>query len=159
VSAYAVVREREHLVAPATGALVGLGALVLLDVLIRREIELLSWALGLLAAGYVVAIVVHGSGVDEGAPLVAVGIFLCGELAAWSADQRFAIPAEGAVVAARAVGLGLLALAGLGVSALAVSLAGSSAGNGLAWTVVGAVTAVAVVAIGVTLARRAGSSG
>ena len=159
VFAYAVEREHERLAAPATIALGGIGALMLLGVLHRAEVELLVWPLGLLAAAYGVAIAVHGSGVDEGAPLVAVGLFLCGELAAWSLDERFAIPAERAVVLGRATALGLLALAGLGAAALVVALAATSAGGGLAWTTVGAAAAVGVVALGVALARRAEAGG
>lgn len=112
------------------------------------------WPLGLLGTAYAIAIVVHGSSVDAAAPLVAAGLLLCGELAAWSLDERFAISAEAAVVAARATGLALLTLAGLGVSALVVALAAAPAGSSLAWTVVGSLAAVAAVGLGVALARR-----
>jgi len=154
VFAYALAREHQRLAAPATGALGGLGALLLLLVLRRSDADLLPWPLGLLAVAYAVAIVVHGSGVDEGAPLAAAGLFLCGELAAWSMDERFAIAAERAVVVGRAVGIGLLALAGLAVSALVIALAATPVGGGLAWTVLGSVAAVGAVALGVALARR-----
>lgn len=150
-----VVHERERLAAPATIALCGLGALLLLTVLYRGETDLLAWPLGLLAAGYGLAVVVHGSSIDEGAPLVALGIFLCGELAAWSIDERVVIAAERAVVAGRALALGLLALAGLGTSALVVALAATSTGGGVAWTTLGAVASVGAIALAVALARRA----
>jgi len=120
----------------------------------RGGIELVVWPLGLLGTAYAIAIVVHGSSVDAAAPLVAAGLLLCGELAAWSLDERFAISAEAAVVAARATGLALLTLAGLGVSALVVALAAAPAGSSLAWTVVGSLAAVAAVGLGVALARR-----
>ena len=153
--AYAVAREHQRLAEPATVALAGIGALMLLAVLRGAEVDLLAWPLGLLAAAYGVAVVVHGAGVDEGAPLVALGIFLCGELASWSMDERFAISAERAVVAGRALALGVLSLAGLGAAALVVALAATSAGGGLAWTVGGSVAAVTAVALGVALARNA----
>lgn len=153
--AYAVVREHQRLAALGIFALAGIGAVLLLAVLRRADVDLLAWPLGLLAAAYGVAVVVHGSGVDEGAPLVALGIFLSGELASWSMDERFAISAEHAVVAGRALALGVLSLAGLGAAALVVALTATSAGGGLAWTIAGSVAAVAAVALGVGLARNA----
>ena len=56
---------------------------------------------------------------------------------------------------ARAVGVGALVLRGLAVAALVVALSATSAGGGLAWTVLGSIAAVAVVALGVAVARRA----
>jgi uncharacterized membrane protein YidH (DUF202 family) len=154
VFAYALVHEHERLVAPATGALGGLGALMLLWLLWRAEVDLVVWPLGLLGVAYAIALVVRGSGVDEAAPLVAAGLLLCGELASWSVDERFAIAAERALVVRRGVALGVLVLAGLGLSALVVALSGTSAGGGLAWTVLGSLAAVAAVGLGVVLARR-----
>jgi hypothetical protein len=153
VLAYTIARSTEA--APATGALGALGALLLVLLLVRASVELIPWPLSLLGAAYAVALVVHGGGVDEAAPLVAVGLLLCGELAVWSTDERLAIPAERTVVRARAFALSALAFASLAVAALVVALAAAPAGSGLAWTVLGAVSAVAVVALAVALARRA----
>jgi len=155
VFAYALVREHERTAAPVTAALGGGGALLLLLVLRRADADLLVWPLGLLGVGYAVAIAVRGSGLDEGAPFVAAGLLLCGELAAWSMDERFGIRADRAVVVARAVGVGALVFAGLAVAALVVALSATSAGGGLAWTVLGSIAAVGVVALGVAVARRA----
>jgi len=155
VFAYALVREHERTAAPVTAALGGVGALLLLLVLRRADADLLVWPLGLLGVGYAVAIAVRGSGLDEGAPFVAAGLLLCGELAAWSMDERFGIRADRAVVVARAVGVGALVFAGLAVAALVVALSATSAGGGLAWTVLGSIAAVGVVALGVAVARRA----
>ena len=155
VFAYALAREHERAAAPATGALGGLGALMLVWILWRADADLLPWPAGLLAAAYAVSIVVHGRSVDGGAPLVAVGLLLTGELAAWSMDERHRIPAERSIVLGRASALGLLAFSGLAVAGLVVALAGTSAGGGVAWTLAGSVAAVAAVAVGVGLARRA----
>ena len=141
--------------AAATGGLGGLGAAVLLLLLARADAELIPWPLACLGTAYAVALVVAGRAVDDAAPLVAVGLLLCGELAAWSIDERLRIPEERAVVRARALTLGALTLGSLAVAALLVALAASPAGGGLAWTALGAASAVAVVALAVGLARRA----
>lgn len=158
VAAYAAViayvASRAHEALPATFGLGGIGALVLLFVLARANREFVAAPAAFVGVAYAIALVVRGSGLDDAAPLVAVGLLLCSELAAWSADERFAIPAERAVVAARAAALGGLAFASLAVAALVVALAGTSAGGGLAWTVLGSASAVGVVGIAVALARR-----
>jgi hypothetical protein len=152
VLAYAVTRSTDA--APAVAGLGATGGLVLVYLLARANAELVSWPIAFLGVGYAIALVVRGGSVDGGAPLVAVGLLLCGELAAWSLGERFAIATERAVVAARAAALGALAAASLAAAALAVALAAAPAGEGLAWTVVGAAAAVAVVGIAVALARR-----
>ena len=141
--------------APGTALLGGLGAVLLVSALVRASVAVVPWPLAILGADYAISLVVHGSGVDDAAPLVAVGLLLCGELAAWSLDARFAIHAERAVVAVRAAALGALAFGSLLVAALAIALATAPAGSGLAWTVLGAASTVAVVGIAVALARRA----
>lgn len=154
VLAYAVTRS--SVAAPAVAGVGALGALVLVYLLVRASADAVPWPLGLLGVAYAIALVVRGgSGVDEGAPLVAVGLLLCGELASWSVGEHLAITAERGVVEARAAALGALAAASLAVAALVVALAAAPAGEGLAWTVLGAAAAVAVVGIAVTLARRA----
>jgi hypothetical protein len=154
VLAYTVTRSSAA--APAVAGIGALGALVLVLLLVRASAEAVPWPLGLLGVAYAIALVVRGgSGVDEGAPLVAVGLLLCGELAAWSVGERLSIPAERGVVAARAAALGGLAAASLAVAALVIALAAAPAGEGLAWTVLGAAAAVAVVGVAVALARRA----
>jgi len=140
--------------APAVAALGASGGLLLVYLLARANAELVPWPIAFLGAGYAIALVVRGGSVDEGAPLVAVGLLLCGELAAWSVGERFAIATERAVVEARLAALGALTAASLAVAALAVALAAAPAGEGLAWTVGGAAAAVAVVGIAVALARR-----
>lgn len=151
VLAYAALRE------PKLAALIcGIGApgvVLLVFVLVRRLDNVLPWVLIPLGIGYTVSLVVHGSSVDGGAPLVAAGLLLCAELAAWSLDERDSIRTERSVVTARASALAALVLAGLAVAALVVGLSVMPAG-GLAWTVLGAAASVLVVAIAVQLARR-----
>jgi hypothetical protein len=152
VLAYAAAR------APNVAALVAgigaVGAVLLAFVLVRSADELLPWALVFLGGAYAVSLFVHGASVDEGAPLVAAGLLLCGELAAWSLDERHAIAAERDVVLRRAVALAALALAGLGAAAAVIAFAAAPAGGGLGWTVLGAAAAVLVVGLAAQLARR-----
>ncbi len=130
-----------------------LGAVLLAFVLLRGTVELLAWALLMAALSYVVALLFHGTRVDGGAPLVAAGLFLSAELAAWSLDEQHAIAAERAVWMRRATGLAALAAAGIAVSGLVVALS-LAPGGGLAWTVLGAAASVTVVGLAVQLARR-----
>jgi hypothetical protein len=139
---------------PATGALAAAGALLLLVALARAKAALVAWPVACLGTAYAIALVVQGRSTDGAAPLVAVGLFLCAELASWSVDERLAIPAERAVVARRATALGALALLALAVAALVVALASAPVGSGLAWTIIGAASAVGVVGSAVSLARR-----
>ncbi|MBV8066049.1 MAG: hypothetical protein JOY73_11025 [Actinobacteria bacterium] len=141
--------------APGTATLGALGAVVLVYLLVRATPAALAWPPALLGAGYAIAIVVHGRSVDDAAPLVAVGLLLCGELASWSIDARLRIATERVVVRARAVALSSLAFVSLGVAALVVALASAPTGAGLAWTALGAAAVVGVVAVAVGLARRA----
>ena len=150
--AYAAARVPSF--AALVAAIGAFGAVLLAFVLVRRTDDLLPWALAVLAVAYTISLFVHGAAVDEAAPLVAAGLLLCGELAAWSLDERYAIAAERAVVLRRALALGALVLAGLGASAAVVAFTASSAGNGLAWTALGAAAAVLVVGVVARLARR-----
>jgi len=154
VLAYAALRV-PTLAAPVLGA-GALGAVFLGLVLWRGVDELLPWALLALGTGYTVSLLVHGHGVDGAAPLVAVGVLACAELAVWSLDERYPVPAERAVVAARVWALAGLAGAGLAASGLIVALSASQAGAGLIWTVLGAAAAVLAVAVATRLVRRAG---
>jgi len=68
----------------------GLGAVLLVAALFFRGGGL-GAALFLAGATYVAAVAAAGGGADASAPLVAVLLLLCGELAAWSVDERFEI--------------------------------------------------------------------
>ena len=148
--AYAALREPK--LAALICAVGAPGAVLLALLLVRRMNELLPWALIPLGSAYTVSLVLHGSSVDGGAPLVAAGLLVCAELAAWSLDERDAIAAERAVVLGRATALAGLVLAGLAVSGLVVALSLAPA-SGLVWTALGAAAAVLVVGLAVRLAR------
>jgi hypothetical protein len=152
VIAYAATREST--LAPVIVTLGALGVLMLAFVLVRRVTELLGWALLLGGAAYAIALLVHGRSVDEAAPLVAAGLLLSSELAAWSLDARWPVAADRAVVLSRATALAGLCLAGLAAGALVVGLAAAPVGGGVAWTTLGAVAAVLVVGVAARLARR-----
>ena len=150
--AYAAARVPN--VAALVAGIGAVGAVLLAFVLVRSADELLPWALIFLGGAYAVSLFVHGASVDESAPLVAAGLLLCGELAAWSLDERDAVAAEREVVLRRAVALAALALASLGAAAAVIAFAAAPAGGGLGWTVLGAAAAVLVVGLAARLARR-----
>ncbi len=152
VVAYAA--SREPTLAPVIATLGAFGAVLLVFVLVRGHDDLLGWALALGGIAYTVALVVHGTHVDEAAPLIGGGLLLCGELATWSLDERWSIAGARGLLAARAGAVAVLALAGLAAAALVVSLAAVPAGNGLVWTLFGSAAAVLVVAVAALLSRR-----
>jgi hypothetical protein len=117
----------------------------------RSSLGLALWTAG---ASYVVAVAVTGQRIDAAAPLVAVLLLLCGELSAWSIDERRSIRADESLAWRRGAAIVLLALAGLAVAALVVALSAVPASHGLAWTVAGAVAAVGAAGTGVLVARR-----
>jgi len=152
VLAYAAIREPK-----LAGLITGIGAVgaVLLGfVLVRRMDDLLPWALVLLGGAYTLSLVLHGHGVDGGAPLVAAGLLVCAELAAWSLDERHAIAGDRAVLIGRATALGALVVASVAAAGLIVALS-LAPGTGLAWTVLGAAASVLAVALAVRLSQRA----
>jgi len=153
VGVVAYASSREPTLAPVVATLGAFGAVLLLFVLVRGDADLLGWPLCVGAIAYVLSLLVHGSGIDEAAPLVAAALLLCGELASWSLDERTHIPAARGLVASRAAALAALVGAGLGAGALVVALAAAPLGRGLAWTIAGAAAAVAAVALAGRLSR------
>jgi hypothetical protein len=151
VLVYAASRQVE--LAPVVTIVGVLGGVLLLFMLWRRAEDVLAWILLLLGLAYVLTIVVHPHGVDEAAPLVGAGLLLCAELAVWSCNTHAQVRAERRVVVEHAVALLVLVVAGLAVSALVVGLAAAPVGGGLAWTLLGAIAAVAAVAMTLRLAR------
>jgi hypothetical protein len=115
---------------------------------------LLGLALWLAGATYVAGIVAAGRSVDATAPVVALLLLLCGELAAWSLDERLPIRAGDLLAWRRGAALGGLAVAGLVFSALILALSAVPAGHGLFWTALGAAAAVGAAGTAVALARR-----
>jgi len=130
-----------------------LGAVLLVAALFFRGGGL-GAALFLAGATYVAAVAAAEGGADASAPLVAVLLLLCGELAAWSIDERFEIRAEPEVAWRRGITVTALALAGLAVATLVVALSAVPSSHGLGWTVLGAAAAVGAAGTGIWVARR-----
>jgi hypothetical protein len=138
---------------PVTLFLGGAGALLLGFMLVRGADELLGSALLLLAASYVLGLLVGRHSLDEAAPLVGAALLLCAELATWSLELRFRVSLEPALRLQRARAVGLLVLAGVAAAALVVVAAATSIGGGLAWAVLGSAAAVGAVALAAFVRR------
>lgn len=130
-----------------------LGA-VLLGVALVFGGEGLGAALFLAGGTYISAVAAAGDQVDGGAPLVAALLLLCGELSAWSVDERLEIRAEPELAWRRGAAIAVLALAGIAVAALVVALSAVPPNHGLGWTVLGAAAAVGAAGMGMWVARR-----
>ena len=147
----ALVRAPSPAVAFVPGLAVGALLLVVALVFDGRG---LGAALFLAAATYVAGVAAAGAGADASAPLVAVLLLLCGELTAWSLDERLEIQAEPALARRRAAAIATLGLSGLAVAALVVALSAVGPNHGLGWTVLGAAAAVAAAGTGIWVAHR-----
>jgi hypothetical protein len=130
-----------------------LGAVLLVVALVWNG-HGLGGALFLAGATYVAAAAAAGAGTDASAPLVAVLLLLCGELSAWSLDERLGIRAEPRVARRRGAAVATLALAGLAVATLVVALSAVGPNHGLGWTVLGAVAALGAAGTGIWVAHR-----
>jgi hypothetical protein len=149
--AYAASRDLE--LAPVIAIVGGIGALLLLFVIMRRAEDVLAWAMLMLGIAYALSLVAHRRGVDEVSPLVAGGLLLAAELATWSCAERREIRVERRVLLARGVAIALLVAGGIAVSALVLALAAAPVGGGLGWTIIGAASAVGVIGLATRLAR------
>ena len=130
-----------------------LGAVLLVASLVFRG-RGLGAALFVGGATYVAAVATAGDHTDASAPLVAVLLLLCGELAAWSVDERLEIRLESQLVWRRSAAIAVLALAGLAVATLVVALSAVPPSHGFALTVLGAAAAVGAAGTGIWVARR-----
>jgi hypothetical protein len=130
----------------------GVGALLLGSALVFGGRDLAA-ALFLAGGTYVAAIAAAGNGVDASAPLVAMLLLLCGELSAWSLDERLEIRAEPQLARRRGAAVAVLAFSGLAVAALVVALSAVPPNHGLPWTVLGAAAALAAAGTGMWVYR------
>ncbi|HEU5244986.1 MAG TPA: hypothetical protein VFU33_11345 [Gaiellaceae bacterium] len=151
VLADALVRAPSPVIAFVPGA--ALGAVLLGSALVFGVRDL-GAALFLAGGTYVAAVASAGDGVDGSAPLVATLLLLCGELSAWSVDERLEIRAAPPLARRRGAAVAVLALAGLAVATLVVALSAVPPNHGLAWTVLGAAAAVGAAGTGIWVARR-----
>ena len=86
---------------------------------------------------------------------MAVLLLLCGELAAWSLDERLGIEAEpSAGPAARSGGGDARRSPGSRSATLVVALSAVGPSHGLGWTVLGAAAALAAAGTGIWVAHR-----
>ena len=130
--------------------------MLLLAVALLREGWGLGAALWLGAGTYIAFVVAVQNGIDATAPLVAVLLLLCGELTAWSLDERWRMRADPSLGWRRGAAVASLALAGLAVSALVIALAAVPPSHGLIWTLAGAAAAVGAAGTGIWVARSSG---
>jgi hypothetical protein len=151
VLAYGASRDLE--LAPVIAIVGGIGALLLLFVIMRRAEDVLAWSILMLGVAYSLSLVTHRHGVDEASPLVAGGMLLAAELATWSCAERREIRVERQVLVARGTAVALLVVGGVGVSALVLALAAAPVGGGLGWTILGAAAAVGVIGLATRLSR------
>jgi len=140
-------------VLPVTLFLGGAGALLLGLVLARGLDELLGSALLLLAASYVLGLLVGRHSLDDAAPLVGASLLLCAELATWSLELRFRVALEPALRLQRVRAAGLLVFAGLAAASLVLVVAATSIGGGLAWAMLGSAAAVGAIALAAFVRR------
>ena len=152
IVAYVVTRDVK--LAPLTTTIGAIGGVLLLYALVRRVDDMLPWPILLIGVAYAISLFVRGGAIDERAPLVASGLLLSAELAAWSFDERWQVRADAALAWRRGAAVGALALAGLAASALVVAVSAVPANHGLAWTVAGAAAAVGAAGTGIWVARR-----
>jgi hypothetical protein len=151
VLADALIRAPSPVAAFVPGLALGVLLLVVALVFDGRA---LGAALFLAGATYVAAVAAAGAGADASAPLVAVLLLLCGELTAWSLDERLEIQAEPALARRRGGAIATLGLSGLAVAVLVVALSAVSPNHGLGWTVLGAAAAVTAAGTGIWVAHR-----
>jgi hypothetical protein len=151
VLAYAASRDLE--LAPVIAIVGGIGAVLLLFVIVRRAEDVLAWAILMLGLAYGLTFVTHHRAIDGSSPLVAGGLLLAAELTTWSCGERREIRVERGVLVARGVAIALLVIGGIGVSALVLGLAAAPVGGGLGWTILGAASAVGVIGLATRLAR------
>ena len=151
VLADALARGDSVVLALVPGAALGTALLV---VALVRGWATLGAALSLGGATYVAFVVYVGHRIDATAPLAAVLLLLCGELSAWSLDERWHIRSDPQLAWRRGTAVGALAIAGLAAATLVVALGTVPSGHGLGWTAAGAAAAVGAAGTGIWLARR-----
>jgi len=134
------------------GASVGTLLLVLALAFGGRGLGAALWLGGGTYVAFVVS-VAHDR-VEPTAPLVATLLLLCGELAAWSLEERWRIRADLSLAWRRGAAVVALALTSLVAATVVVALSAVPSGHGLALTVAGAAAAVSAAGIGVWVARQ-----
>jgi hypothetical protein len=112
----------------------------------RRSVH---WAIGILAATYVVSLVAQSVSVDPWSPLVAASLLAAAELGHWSIDSRSPGTVERQVHVQRGLAIGAVTAAALGLGAIV------QAGSGVALVASNVTTGAAICAVGIALAAIA----
>jgi hypothetical protein len=132
------------------GALGGVAAVLYVVALAMPWPGALPWALGLLGVEYLVALVLRGAPLDEGAPAYAAALFLSAELGWLGLEAR----RGGAPWPGRLVAIGALALGGAGLGALLLLVTAVPLAGGFLLTGVGVAAAMAIAGSLAWLGRR-----
>jgi hypothetical protein len=140
----------EARVAPAEVVVVGAVALGLYGVALAGLWPgALSWALGLLAAEYVLALALRRAPPDLAAPLYAAAFFLCAELGWLGIERR----GGGGAWLARGFAICLLTVLGMGLGSVLLLASALPLRGSLAVTALGVAAAAAAAACVAWLAR------
>jgi len=119
---------------------------VSLAVASRRSVQ---WAIGILAATYLVSLVAQGVGLDPWSPLVAAALLAAAELGHWSIDSRLSGSVERQVHVQRGLAIGAVTAVALGLGAIV------QAGSAVAFVTSNLTTAAATGAVGFAFAAIA----
>ena len=122
--------------------------------LLRGRAWAVPWSLLLLGSAYAGSLFLPERGVDENAPVVALGFVLLAELAYWSLELRTPIAPEPGMLPRRAALVAAAASGALVVALLAVAATAIPLGDGVLWDFVGVLAAAAAVAVVARLAQR-----
>ena len=112
----------------------------------RRSVQ---WAIGILAATYVVSLVAQGVSLDPWGPLVAAALLAAAELGHWSIDSRLSGIVERQVHVQRGLAIGAVTAVALGLGAIV------QAGSNVAFVAGNVTTAAATGAVGFAFAAIA----
>ena len=126
--------------------LAGAGLVVLAAALAIRLPFLVAPAMVLLAGAYVALFLVRGKSVDTHSPIYGVGLLASAELAYLALEHR-AAPFERGLALRRTAAGCLLAIAGVGLSALVLAAAAAPVGGGGALEAVGIAAAIGMLAL------------
>ena len=152
--AFASLDLRSGGLAFISGGLALAALAVLGGALVLPAPSMIGAAVGLLGLVYFGHVLIAGESRPEALALVAVGLLLVGELSQWACDRRQRGRYALAVSLSRAIGVISLSALGLGISLLALLVAGLPVASGT-WPLAGAIAAsVGLVGLVAIAARR-----
>jgi len=135
--------------------LLGVSGCVCLAVgLAFRRAHAIAPALALVGGEYALLVALDAGAIDLRAPLVAAGLFVAGELAAWSLELRAAVADEAGTWWRRVTTVLLGATGAYVVAAAVLAVADAAGGGGIALEAIGAVALAGGALALVRLAAR-----